>query len=340
MTTVFVGLSGGVDSATSAALLKERGYDVIGAFIKIWQPEFIECTWREDRLDAMRICASLGIPFREINLSDEYQKRVVDSMIADYRAGITPNPDVLCNEKIKFGSFFSWALSEGADFVATGHYARIEGPSLARAVDANKDQSYFLHRISSEELARTIFPIGDLHKDEVREHAKRFNLPVAAKPDSQGLCFVGDVSMRDFLKRFIVVENGPVLDMQGNQIGTHEGAALYTLGQRHGFTVKNGPAEGSHYVVAIDTAKNAITVSRERSDAARKEISMRDIHWIGETPGFPVRLQAQTRYREIPVAVTIEKDSVARFDEPHIASPGQSIVLYDGDICLGGAFIV
>jgi tRNA-specific 2-thiouridylase len=342
MTSVYVGLSGGVDSATSAAILKSLGYDVTGVFIKIWQPEFIECTWREDRLDAMRVCAALSIPFREIDLSEEYKKDVVDAMVADYKKGITPNPDVLCNEKIKFGAFLQWALKEGADMVATGHYARTRDGELLRAIDPAKDQSYFLYRISSEDLRKVLFPIGEMRKSDVRDAAHAFGLPVAEKRDSQGLCFVGEVSMRDFLRRFITVKNGKVLDTNGTVIGEHDGAALYTIGQRHGFTLANGPSDGAHYIIAIDTDKNTMIVSRDRDDAARASAHLRDMHWIGEAPAFPLRANVQTRYHETPIVAEISEDSdgiVCDFEHPHIASPGQSLVIYDGDACLGGGII-
>ncbi len=347
MKKVYIGISGGVDSGTSAAFLKEQGYDVTGVFIKIWQPEFIECTWREDRLDALRVCANLGIPFREIDLSEEYKRDVVDAMVADYGSGITPNPDVLCNEKIKFGAFMRWALDEGADRIATGHYAQVgehDGRAvLMRAFDQTKDQSYFLYRISAEYLNKVIFPIGGMRKSDVRAAARRFDLPVAEKPDSQGLCFVGDVSMRDFLRRFITVESGSVIDMGGNIVGEHDGAALYTIGQRHGFTIKNGPAGGAHYIVAIDTHKNTITVSGKRGDAEIAEARVRDMHWILEAPALPMKAMVQTRYHETPIAAMISKDGdgiIGTFDTPRTASPGQSLVIYHGETCLGGGIIV
>lgn len=344
--TVFVGLSGGVDSAVSAALLKDHGYTVVGVFIKIWQPEFIECTWERDRLDAMRSAAVLGIAFREIDLSKEYQAGVVAEMIASYQRGETPNPDVACNRTIKFGTFAQWARENGADMIATGHYARIRrefgSAQLLRAVDTNKDQSYFLYQLDKNDLLKTVFPVGDMTKDEVRRRARAYALPVADKHDSQGLCFVGDVSMRDFLKRFISVEGGAVLDQSGATIGTHDGAALYTLGQRHGFSVAHGDAQKPLYVTAIDTHANSIHVSQRKEDAASTRVALRDVHWIGKLPTLPVALSAQARYREDPVAVTMDRvqDAViVTFAKPHIASPGQSLVFYDGDVCLGGAII-
>ena len=345
MQKVYVGLSGGVDSGTSAALLKSQGYDVTGVFIKIWQPEFIECTWREDRLDAMRVCAALDIPFREIDLSEEYKRDVVDAMVADYKRGITPNPDVLCNEKIKFGAFLRWALGEGAEMVATGHYAQIEKRGdtsvLMRGLDPAKDQSYFLYRISSDDLACVMFPIGGMHKGDVRVMARRFGLAVAEKPDSQGLCFVGEVSMRDFLRRFISLEDGDVLDMKGTVIGAHAGAALYTIGQRHGFAAQDSSGD-ARYIVAIDTTKNTLTVSSERMDAARSETRLSNVHWIDRVPAFPFSAMVQCRYHETPVIAEISQkgsDIVCRFETPHIASPGQSIVFYQDNQCMGGAVI-
>ena len=361
---VFVGLSGGVDSAVSAALLKEQGYDVVGAFIKIWQPEFIECTWREDRLDAMRVCAALGIPFREIDLSEEYKRKVVERMVQEYARGVTPNPDVLCNSRIKFGSFAQWAKAEGAHNIATGHYARkreVGGHlELVRARDLSKDQSYFLYRLGQLDLARTMFPIGGMLKSEVRALAHKFNVPVAQKSDSQGLCFVGEVSMAEFLKRFIPVVPGPVL-CEGKVVGEHEGAPLYTVGQRHGFALRQTPDEGRpervervegstpYYVLGTDVAQNHVYVSARRQDAERPATALTDVHWVYREPKMPCAVQAQARYHEQSVGATITKEGeryIATFDRPHIASRGQSLVFYqpsdrvdEGDVCLGGGVI-
>lgn len=347
MATVFVGLSGGVDSAVSAALLKQAGHETIGAFIKIWRPEFIECPWQKERLDAMRVAAHLGVPFKEIDLSDEYKHSVIDSMIADYEAGITPNPDILCNRAIKFGSFKEWALHEGAEGIATGHYARIEQEEgaylLRRGKDVDKDQSYFLSRLTQGDLAVARFPVGGFTKREVRELAKRFGLPVAAKRDSQGLCFVGEVSMRDFLARYITLTKGPVLDASGAHIGEHDGAALYTLGERHGFRIdKNSPENAPYFVIGIDTGANTITVSAEKSSAFRVEVALGDIQWISAVPQMPARFKAQARYRETPVDVRIVRKETgyeAIFDAPHLAPPGQTLALFTGEILVGSAII-
>ncbi len=353
MKKVFVGLSGGVDSAVSAALLKEQGFDVVGVFIKIWQPEFTECTWARDRLDAMRVCVALGIPFREIDLSREYKQEVVKRMINEYSLGITPNPDVLCNGRIKFGSFLKFAERKGADWIATGHYARIaqvksqkpkaKSLELLRGKDRGKDQSYFLYLLNQDDLARTLFPVGGLEKREVRELARKFNLPVAEKSDSQGLCFVGEVSMKDFLSRFIQLKKGAVLNIEGAVIGVHDGAPLYTIGQRHGFSVKqkNGNRE-PYYVAKIDARANTITVTTRLEDAMRTSATLNDVHWISESPSLPAEAMTQSRYRETPIKSSIVKNGeriIVSFSEPHIASPGQSLVIYDGDRCLGGGII-
>lgn len=348
--TIFVGLSGGVDSAVSAALLKEQGYDVTGVFIKIWQPEFLECTWKEDRLDAMRVCAALDIPFRELDLSEAYKKEVVESMVADYKRGTTPNPDVLCNRAIKFGAFAEWAKAEGAHAIATGHYAQKRDAAgnyeLVRAKDKAKDQSYFLYRLRQADLARAMFPVGDLTKAQVRAEAKKFDLPVAGKPDSQGLCFVGEVSMRDFLARYIKVESGAVVDEKGNAIGEHQGAALYTLGQRHGFTTRKRrlPADrqGPYYITGIDVSANIIRVSGTREDAGVTDALLVDESWVYREPTLGRVYRAQARYHEPPVAIELMREGdILRvvFAKPHIASPGQSLVVYDGDVCLGGGTI-
>src|SRR3989344_2447660 len=346
---VFVGLSGGVDSAVSAALLKEQCHDVTGVFIRIYRPEFIECTWKEDRLDAMRVCAALSIPFREIDLSDAYKKDVVDSMIEDYRRGITPNPDVLCNCAIKFGAFLDWALAQGADKIATGHYAQTSNGQLLRGLDESKDQSYFLYRLTKEDLGCVFFPVGQLLKSEVRQKALDFGLPVANKHDSQGLCFIGDVSIADFLRRFIDLSPGPVVDKDGNTIGEHEGAALLTVGQRHGFTLAKNQENVPHYVTAIDARTNTVVVSARKDDAATKVAAVRNVSWVGHPPENGQKVLVQARYRETPVAATVcvaerstHKSDLwvhVEFDDPHIAAPGQSLVVYQGEVCLGGGII-
>lgn len=335
---IYVGLSGGVDSAVSAALLKEAGHEVVGAFIKIWSPEFIACTWKEDRADALRVCAALGIPFREIDLSSTYRREVVEDMVHTYQAGMTPNPDVVCNRQIKFGSFASWAFAEGAEMIATGHYARIEKRngtySLLRAVDEAKDQSYFLYRLTQDDLVRTLFPIGGMHKAMVRAKARAWNLPVSHKPDSQGLCFAGDVSIPEFLSRYLNLKKGIVFDEEGNKIGEHDGAALYTAGQRHGLRTQGGP----HYVVRTDIATNTVIASREKTHAYASSALLRDISWIGMPPKDGEMLTAQARYHAAPAFAQLDGTRI-RFSSPELLSPGQSVVLYREAECLGGGVV-
>ncbi|TSC67188.1 MAG: tRNA-specific 2-thiouridylase [Parcubacteria group bacterium Gr01-1014_73] len=361
---VFVGLSGGVDSSVSVALLKKQGYEVFGVFIKGWHPDWGTCGWREDRLDAMRVCAHLGIPFRDLDLSREYKKEVVDYMVSEYKVGRTPNPDVMCNRYIKFGAFFDYAVKNGADFVATGHYARVEHDTNTRmfANDTNKDQTYFLWTLTQRELSRTLFPIGHLIKPEVRKLAKKFGLPTVEKKDSQGLCFVGKVDLPDFLSHFLKPKRGKVLLENGKVIGWHTGAFFLTIGQRHGFTItKKTPADAPYYIVAKDIKKNTITVSQktERPNLSGSVI-LCDVNWISNdlgaglpsgspAPKFP--LLARFRYRQPLQAVSLERlnlKSVKRFNlkvifqNPQSAiAPGQSLVIYSkkGE-CLGGGIIV
>ena len=265
--TVFVGVSGGVDSSVSAALLKDQGYNVVGVFIRTWSPDFIKCTWRDERRDAMRVCAHLGIPFLECDAEEEYKKGVADYMIEEYKKGRTPNPDVMCNREVKFGVFWNFAKSHGADFIATGHYAVNNSKSnysfqLCKSPDSSKDQSYFLWTLNQEDLSHTLFPIGHLKKTEVRKLAKKYKIPVAEKKDSQGVCFLGPLDMKDFLKHYIKSEKGKVLDEKGKVIGIHDGAVFFTLGERHGFVItEKTQNDKPYYVVGKDIKKNIIIVS-------------------------------------------------------------------------------
>lgn len=364
---VFVGMSGGVDSSVSAALLKEAGYDVTGVFIKVWQPDWIDCTWREDRLDAMRVAAQLGIDFVTLDLEDTYKKEVIDYMIAEYRAGRTPNPDVMCNRYVKFGGFFDWAMEQGADYVATGHYARIirEGTagsevvfSLAAGDDSNKDQSYFLWTLGQRELSKTLFPVGDIEKPEVRRLAKKFRLATAEKKDSQGLCFVGKIDIKEFLSHYIESKKGDVLDTDGHIIGSHEGAWMYTIGERHGFVISNKhktATDAPYYVVSKDIEKNTITVTHdlnkiekaEAENSATNFIGIEQVNWTrGIPPAEESVFQARSRYREtlFPVKlVSYDADhhtaQLALESTHQTLSPGQSLVIYDGHICLGGGIL-
>ena len=329
---VFVGLSGGVDSAVSAALLKEARYDVTGVFIKVWQPDFLPCSWREERRDAMKVAIALDIPFLFFDFEEEYKKGVVDTMVREYKAGRTPNPDVLCNREIKFGAFWKKAKELGADYIATGHYWSGE-----------KDQSYFLWTLTQEDLSHTLFPVGHLEKSEVRKLAKKFNLPVAEKKDSQGICFIGDVTMEEFLSHFIKTESGKVLNTEGDIIGTHQGAVLYTIGERHGFEIeKKSPEAGAHYIISKDLEDNTITVSnslQEISSLSPTKIFLKSVNWITEPSG--PSLSARIRYRgeKIPVTLSLSgKKLTVEFPKPvRGLSMGQSIVFYEDENCLGGA---
>jgi tRNA-specific 2-thiouridylase len=342
---VYVGMSGGVDSSVSAALLKNAGYDVTGVFIKVWQPDWFACTWREDRLDAMRVAAELDIPFITLDLEKEYKKEVVDYMISEYRAGRTPNPDVMCNRYVKFGGFYSFAMKQGADFVATGHYARSENGKLIMGNDQNKDQTYFLWTLTKEQLEHTLFPVGNIEKPEVRKLAKKFKLFTADKKDSQGLCFIGKIDVKEFLGHYIETKRGDVLDVNGRVIGYHDGAFFYTIGERHGFTITaKTPNDEPYYVITKDVEKNTLTVSFKTAEGelpnGKKEVKLRDMNWIGGAVPLGKKLQARSRYRETLQEVAISDQNVVTFLKPQFTlSPGQSLVVYDGDNCLGGGII-
>jgi tRNA-specific 2-thiouridylase len=362
---VYVGMSGGVDSSVSAALLKEQGYDVTGVFIKVWQPDFMPCNWKEERRDAMRVAAHLNIPFVTLDLEKEYKKEVVDYMIDEYKKGRTPNPDVMCNRYVKFGGFFEWAMEQGADFVATGHYARVAPSALAevsllKGRDDNKDQSYFLWTLSKEKVAKTLFPVGDIEKPEVRALAKKFGLPNAEKKDSQGICFIGSVDMKEFLKHYIEEKPGEVLNEKGEVIGHHEGSFFYTIGERHGFVItKKTPDDKPYFVIAKDTEKNTLTVSENRMSGnelpsssgkdvreggKQMSVFLKDTNWISETPLEEKTYQARVRYRgtlhDVKIRVGKDGEAEIRFvDSLDMAAPGQSVVVYAGEVCIGGGII-
>jgi tRNA-uridine 2-sulfurtransferase len=339
----FAGLSGGVDSAVSAALLKQEGYEVTGVFIKAWQPDWLPCTWREERRDAIKAAIALDIPFLFLDLEKEYKEAVVDKMLAEYKAGRTPNPDVLCNREIKFGSFWQFAKKQGADFIATGHYARSEEGSLKEGADKEKDQSYFLWTLTPRDLEHVLFPVGGMPKSGVRELAREFKLPVAEKKDSQGICFMGSVTMEDFLSHFIESKPGKVLNTAGEAIGRHDGLIHYTIGERRGFEVtKKGAASGPFYIVWKDIKKNVLIVSDDESEILElspQKIILKNANWISE-PTSP-QLTARIRYRGEKLACTLSaegKKLIVEFNEPvRGLSLGQSIVFYDGENCLGGA---
>ena len=347
---VFVGLSGGVDSATSAALLLRRGFEVSGVFIKI-AIEGYPCPAAQDRIEAMRVAAHLRIPFIEIDLSKEYQKRVFDFSIKEFAQGATPNPDALCNREIKFGLFYDFARARGADYVATGHYAQLVDGKLFAGEDNTKDQSYFLWAVPHEHLLHTLFPVGALKKTQVRKLAKKFGLPNSARPDSQGLCFLGDLSIEDMLIRETHPAEGNVLTEESEIVGRHKGAALYTLGQRHGFVLANSRSEAQvQYVIAKDIKKNTITVSPERypRTATKTLLTLSYENWIGDAASGAYA--ARFRYRQQLVPAILQKNdggnSTVTLLEPHYAPQGQSLVLYEmkspclpAGRCLGGGII-
>lgn len=304
-------------------------------------------------MDAMRVAAHLGIPFLTFDLEEAYQKGVAEYLIREYAAGRTPNPDVMCNKEVKFGAFLKRARAAGADYVATGHYARlITDPKtgsvhLHEGIDQGKDQSYFLWTLGQKELTHALFPLGSMQKLEVRALAQKFGLPNAERKDSQGVCFIGALDMKEFLKRFIETKPGEVLDRTGEVIGTHEGAPLYTLGERHGFVItKKTPNERPYYIVAKDIARNTLTVAHEPTpmdDTAYAEVPLEMLHWVGTTPDKSEMLDARIRYHGERLPVIIEPSGegagVVRFKTPQLVASGQSVVLYRDTECVGGGVV-
>jgi tRNA-specific 2-thiouridylase len=323
---VFIGLSGGVDSAVSAALLQREGAEVTGVFIKGWYPPGMPCTWAADRCDAMRVAARLGIPFHTLDASVEYKTYVIDYLLAEYRAGRTPNPDVMCNREVKFGVFYRFAKKAGADAIATGHYESGE-----------KDQRYFLWAVPKEVLQSTILPVGHMEKSEVRKLAKKFDLPVAEKRDSQGVCFLGSISVEEFLRSEFGETPGRALNVQGQVIGEHDGTLLYTLGERIALRAAQA---GPWFVLAKDIEKNELTVGKTHVDThgpMNQKIRFTNPNWFSEPAGA---VEAQCRYRGSRVPGYIEGDCfVSKVSPSEIPTPGQSIVFYTGDALVGGGII-
>ena len=352
---VVVGMSGGVDSSVAALLLKRQGYDVVGLFMKNWEDDDTDeyCSTRQDSIDAAAAADVIDIPLEAVNFSAEYKDRVFAEFLREYQAGRTPNPDVLCNAEIKFKAFLDHAMDLGATRIATGHYARIrqrgELFELLRGVDPEKDQSYFLHRLTQAQLARAIFPVGELKKTEVRRIAAEARLPNHAKKDSTGICFIGERPFRDFLKRYLPREPGPIRTPEGKQLGEHIGLAFYTIGQRKGIGI-GGTRDGDSdawYVAQKDLVENTLVVvqGHDHPLLMKRTLSAQDASWIsGDAPSEGSTHSGKTRYRQQDSTCFVtrsENDEIAlEFAQPQWAvTPGQSVVLYDGDQCLGGAVI-
>jgi tRNA-specific 2-thiouridylase len=398
-------MSGGVDSSVTAALLIGQGYDVTGVFMKNWARDLpgFKCPWREDLADAKRVAVQLGIPFKIFDFQKEYKQKVVDYMIEEFQAGRTPNPDIMCNQEVKFKLFLEASLEDGADMIATGHYARIsdstnskheapnskqitnnnnqnsklaleivitdsdlpdrqagressksrdprikfedDGIRLLQAVDDNKDQTYFLYRVTEDALSKTLFPLGGMIKPDVRKKAKELGLITAEKKDSVGICFVGQIGIKDFLKNFVETEPGDIVEKEsGKVIGQHEGAIFYTIGQRHGLDVGGGMP---YYVIGKDMKKNEVYVTTDLNDGTlwQKTFNLADLHWINSAPKSGAKLQVRTRHRAPLVECTLERApedgplAVKLENEIRALTPGQSAVFYDGEVCLGGGII-
>ena len=351
--TVVVGMSGGVDSSVSAYLLKEEGYDVKGLFMQNWQSEPGEtCTSEIDFKDASAVCDKLDIPLHRANFSDEYWERVFTNFLSEHEKGRTPNPDILCNREIKFKSFLDYAFNIGADYIATGHYAKLiiknNNKFLARAKDSFKDQTYFIHEVSENEFDRCIFPLADLTKNEVREIALKQNLITADKKDSVGICFVGERNLKDFLNRFISFNKGDIKDENGNIVGEHQGSILYTEGQRQGLQIGGvkGADELPWYVYKKDIKNNVIHVCQgvDNKLLMNSGLFVEKINWINDIKyDLPMNCLVQVRHQHIPVECYLESNNgkimITFKDKIRAIAPGQSAVLYDNDICLGGGII-
>jgi tRNA-specific 2-thiouridylase len=352
---IVVGLSGGVDSAVAAHLLKQQGHDVVGLFMKNWEDDDDDehCSSRQDWIDAASVADVLGIDLEAVNFAAEYRERVFAAFLAEYSAGRTPNPDVLCNAEIKFKAFLDHALRLGAARIATGHYARVRERDgrveLLRGVDPGKDQSYFLHRLNQPQLARTLFPVGHLHKRDVRRIASEIGLPNAAKRDSTGICFIGERPFRQFLNRYLPMQPGPIRTPDGTVIGEHVGLAFYTLGQRKGIGV-GGRRDGSGepwFVARKDMASNTLWVvqGHDHPWLLADALVADGAAWVsGSPPAAGRRLTARTRYRQADAPCTVAAADghcfTLSFATPQwAATPGQSAVLYDGEVCLGGGVI-
>ncbi|MDX1455656.1 MAG: tRNA 2-thiouridine(34) synthase MnmA [Gammaproteobacteria bacterium] len=349
---VIVGLSGGVDSSVTALLLKEQGYDVHGLFMDNWDDDDAYCTAAEDFQDARQVAAAIGIPIHKVNFAEEYKERVFAYFLEEYEAGRTPNPDVLCNSEIKFKAFLDYALRLGADWIATGHYARVEHGEnesrLLKAADQGKDQTYFLHAVPQAAMRKTLFPLGELQKDEVRDLAARHGFVNHDKKDSTGICFIGERDFREFLKKYLPVKPGPMRTPEGEVVGEHEGLSYYTLGQRKGLMIGGlkDASDDPWYVVDKQESDNALVVAQGHDHPLlhHDALAFEKPHWVRTVPGVGRELMAKTRYRQADQACQL-----TRLDEhggelvftaaQRAITPGQYVVLYEGEECLGGGVI-
>lgn len=355
---IIVGLSGGVDSSVTALLLKQQGYQVEGVFMKNWEGENPDsfCPAAVDMADAAKVCERLDIPFTAVNFSEKYWEKVFTRFLDELKQGLTPNPDILCNREIKFRAFLDYALTRGADAIATGHYARIDDASrLLKAVDPLKDQSYFLHALSREQLAMSLFPLGTLQKTAVRKLALEAGLPTHSKKDSTGICFIGEKRFSHFISQYLPQQPGPIATPEGEVVGEHDGLMYYTLGQRQGIRIggMRGKNELPWYVLDKDTSRNTLIVGQGDNHPRLYSQSLiaADMHWIsGTAPDLPLLAHAKTRYRQSDQACMIREiksvpgmplaHEITFADPQRAVTPGQSVVFYDGEICLGGGTIL
>ncbi|HEY7986142.1 MAG TPA: tRNA 2-thiouridine(34) synthase MnmA [Methylophilaceae bacterium] len=352
---IVVGLSGGVDSSVAALLLKQQGYEVVGLFMKNWEDDDTEefCTSRQDLIDAAAVADRIGIDIEAVNFSKEYKEKVFANFLAEYSAGRTPNPDILCNSEIKFRAFLDHAMALGADLIATGHYARVREVDglfqLLKAEDGSKDQSYFLYRLNQSQLSKTLFPLGDLYKRDVREIARQAGLSTSEKKDSTGICFIGERPFREFLNRYLPKEPGEMRTPEGKVVGRHDGLVYYTLGQRQGLNI-GGSKEGSGepwFVAAKDMANNVLTVvqGHEHPLLLKQRLVAQDLHWIaGHQPREHWVYAAKTRYRQADAPCEIDSldttsGEICFAEKQWAITPGQSVVVYESQVCLGGGII-
>ena len=345
MSNIYVGMSGGVDSSLTAALLKEQGHTVTGVYLKNWAKEWdiFDCPWADDLHDASQVAEQLGIELKVFDVQKDYHHFVVDYMLGEYKAGRTPNPDIMCNQEMKFGVFLRLAEADGADGIATGHYAQIKDQQLLAGIDKNKDQSYFLYRISPESLTKAHMPIGQFTKPEVRKMAADRGLVTASKKDSQGICFIGKVPLKKFLQQYVDSQPGPVIDQHGTIVGEHDGAIFYTIGQRSGLGIGGGKP---YFITGKDMGKNEIYVTTDPQDNSlwRDTVTINQLHWLNHNPDKDTTYQIRARYRAPLVEAVITKitNDTITFklgQSVRAIAPGQSLVMYKNDRVVGGGII-